>query len=117
MKTGIIRRIDDLGRVVIPKEIRHSLGIHEGDPLEIMVDGTKVIFELYLPNQEHADNVERLINHLEDNLINVFGKDRDKMIKAIDYLKDAYIELIDVPSNPKPHNTQILNTFLGDSER
>lgn len=36
--TGIVRRIDDLGRVVIPKEIRRSLGIREGDPLEIFTD-------------------------------------------------------------------------------
>ena len=36
--TGIVRRIDDLGRVVIPKEVRRSLRIHEGDPLEIFVD-------------------------------------------------------------------------------
>lgn len=36
--TGIIRRVDDLGRVVIPREIRKSLGIAEGDPLEIFVD-------------------------------------------------------------------------------
>lgn len=36
--TGIIRRVDDLGRVVIPKEIRKKLGIYEGDPLEIYTD-------------------------------------------------------------------------------
>lgn len=36
--TGIIRRVDDLGRVVIPKEIRKNCGIKEGDPLEIFVD-------------------------------------------------------------------------------
>jgi stage V sporulation protein T len=36
--TGIVRRIDDLGRVVIPKEIRRSLGIQEGDPLEISAE-------------------------------------------------------------------------------
>ena len=36
--TGIVRRIDDLGRVVIPKEIRRSMGITEGDPLELYVD-------------------------------------------------------------------------------
>ena len=47
--TGIIRRIDDLGRVVIPREIRRALRIHEGDPLEIYTDpreGT-VIFKKY----------------------------------------------------------------------
>lgn len=48
MKTGIIRRIDDLGRVAIPKEIRRKLNIKEGDPLEICLDGNKVIFELYV---------------------------------------------------------------------
>ena len=37
--TGIVRRIDDLGRVVIPKEIRRNLHIREGEPLEIFVDG------------------------------------------------------------------------------
>lgn len=37
-KIGIIRRIDDLGRVIIPKEIRRTFGIREGDPLELMVD-------------------------------------------------------------------------------
>ncbi len=38
--TGIVRRIDDLGRVVIPKEIRRSMGIREGDPLEMHIDET-----------------------------------------------------------------------------
>lgn len=36
--TGIVRRIDDLGRVIIPKEIRRTLGIRVGDPLEIFLD-------------------------------------------------------------------------------
>lgn len=45
--TGIIRRIDDLGRVVIPKEIRRTLKIREGDPLEIFVDRGAVIFQKY----------------------------------------------------------------------
>lgn len=45
--TGIIRRIDDLGRIVIPKEIRSHLNIHEGDPLEIYLDGDKVCFKKY----------------------------------------------------------------------
>ena len=46
--TGIVRRIDDLGRVVIPKEIRRSLNIKEGDPLEIFADGQGgVVFRKY----------------------------------------------------------------------
>lgn len=49
--TGIVRRIDDLGRVVIPKEIRRNLGIKEGDPLEISVDSARgmVAFTKYCP--------------------------------------------------------------------
>jgi AbrB family looped-hinge helix DNA binding protein len=42
MVAGIVRRIDDLGRVVIPKEIRRVLHINEGDPLEMHVEGNKV---------------------------------------------------------------------------
>nr|DAL46053.1 MAG TPA_asm: stage V sporulation protein T [Caudoviricetes sp.] len=43
--TGIIRRIDDLGRVVIPRDIRRSLKIHEGDPLEIFIENNGVCFQ------------------------------------------------------------------------
>lgn len=45
--TGIVRRIDDLGRVVIPKEIRRSLKIREGDPLEIFIENNGVYFQKY----------------------------------------------------------------------
>ena len=48
--TGIVRRIDDLGRVVIPKEIRRTMRIREGDPLEIYTDRDgEVIFKKYSP--------------------------------------------------------------------
>ena len=43
--TGIVRRVDDLGRVVIPKEIRRNLGIHEGDPLEISLHEDYICFK------------------------------------------------------------------------
>jgi AbrB family transcriptional regulator (stage V sporulation protein T) len=54
--TGIVRRIDDLGRVVIPKEIRRTMRIREGDPLEIYTekDG-EVIFKKYSPMGELSD--------------------------------------------------------------
>lgn len=45
--TGIIRRVDDLGRVVIPKEIRRTLKIKEGDPLEIYTEKDAVVFHKY----------------------------------------------------------------------
>ena len=48
--TGIIRRIDDLGHVVIPKEVRRTLRIEEGDPLEIFLENDAVVFKKYRPN-------------------------------------------------------------------
>ncbi len=54
--TGIVRRIDDLGRVVIPKEIRRTMRIREGDPLEIYTGtGGEVVFRKYSPIGELAD--------------------------------------------------------------
>ena len=48
--TGIVRRVDDLGRVVIPKEIRRTASIREGDPLEIFIDEDGgVVFRKYIP--------------------------------------------------------------------
>lgn len=58
--TGIVRRIDDLGRVVIPKEIRRTLRIREGDPLEIYTDAQGgVIFRKYSPVGELSSSAGR----------------------------------------------------------
>lgn len=65
--TGIIRRVDDLGRVVIPKEIRRTMGIKEGDPLEIYTERDAVVFKKYghdLVNE--ADNLlENVVCYLD----------------------------------------------------
>ncbi|MBN1192701.1 MAG: AbrB/MazE/SpoVT family DNA-binding domain-containing protein [Coriobacteriia bacterium] len=45
--TGIVRRVDDLGRIVIPMELRRTLGIRVKDPISISVDGEKIILEKY----------------------------------------------------------------------
>ena len=54
--TGIVRRIDDLGRVVIPKDIRYQLGIKEGEPLEIFFDGQMVGFKKVEHNRTLRDS-------------------------------------------------------------
>lgn len=48
--TGIIRNIDSLGRIVVPMELRRTLGIQEKDPMEIFVDGESIILQKYNPN-------------------------------------------------------------------
>ena len=58
--TGIVRRIDELGRIVIPKEIRRSLHIHEGDPIEIFTDEDGVVLKRYSRAKELGDLCEPL---------------------------------------------------------
>lgn len=88
MKTGIIRRIDDLGRVVIPKEIRHKLNIHEGDPLEICLDGDRLYLEKYIASYEYEKHILRLA----DRIINDSDL-TDKKSNAVALLKDACLML------------------------
>ena len=83
MKTRIIRRIDDIGRVVIPKEIRHKLNIKEGDPLEISIKGKKVCFERYIASCEYGEYLSDFINRImSDNATS-------ENLKAISLLEQA----------------------------
>lgn len=91
--TGIVRRIDDLGRVVIPKEIRRTLRIREGDPLEIFVDRDgEVILKKYSPigelgdfAKEYADSLHEAVGHIaciadRDNIIAVAGAPKKEFL-------------------------------------
>lgn len=91
--TGIVRRIDDLGRVVIPKEIRRTLRIREGDPLEIFVDREgEVILKKYSPigelgdfAKEYADSLNETIGHISmiadrDVIIAVAGANKREFL-------------------------------------
>jgi len=87
--TGIVRRIDDLGRVVIPKEIRRTLRIREGDPLEIFTDREgEVILKKYSPigeletfAKEYAEALASVIGH------GVIITDRDMIVAATGGIK------------------------------
>lgn len=100
--TGIVRRIDDLGRVVIPKEIRRTLRIREGDPLEIFVDRDgEVILKKYSPISELSDFAKEYAEALYDSLGNpVLICDRDTYIAVAggskkDYLNKNISELVE----------------------
>ena len=77
--TGIVRRIDDLGRVVIPKEIRRTMRIREGDPLEIYTNSDgEVIFKKYSAISEMSENavhVADIMNKIAGCPVVVFDKD------------------------------------------
>lgn len=82
--TGIVRRIDDLGRVVIPKEIRRTMRIREGDPLEIFTerDG-EVIFKKYSPMAELSDFAGQICESLHKTTGSTAAIcDRDNIIAA-----------------------------------
>lgn len=90
--TGIIRRIDELGRIVIPKEIRRTLRLHEGDPMELYVEKDSVVFKKYSPVGEIKD--------IADQFVDVLGRrinalviicDTDNVISASSYKRD-YLE-------------------------
>lgn len=65
--TGIVRRIDDLGRVVIPREIRKQFGIKECDPMEIFVDEDKIILKKY----DVSIGLSELVRKLNDEFFDI----------------------------------------------
>lgn len=66
--TGIIRRVDELGRVVIPIEIRNQFNIVEKDPIEIYVSGSSIVLKKFEPNCIFCGNTENLLTY-NDKLI------------------------------------------------
>lgn len=92
--TGIVRRIDDLGRVVIPKEIRRTLRIREGDPLEIFTDREGgVILKKYSPIGELSDFAREYAEALNTSIGNIVAIcDKDSIIAVSGGTKKEYYE-------------------------
>lgn len=92
--TGIVRRIDDLGRVVIPKEIRRTMRIREGDPLEIYTDNDgEVIFKKYSPIGELSPFAAQYADVLCKNVgFPVLICDRDHVVAAAGVSRKEYLE-------------------------
>ena len=92
--TGIVRRIDDLGRVVIPKEIRRTMRIREGDPLEIYTDREgEVIFKKYSPIGELTGFASQYAETMHKTCsLAVVITDRDAVIACSGISKKEYAE-------------------------
>jgi AbrB family transcriptional regulator (stage V sporulation protein T) len=126
--TGIVRRIDDLGRVVIPKEIRRTLRIREGDPLEIFVDREgEVILKKYSPigelgdfAKEYADSLYETTGHISmiadrDVIIAVAGANKREFLskpvgkaieRAIDERNTLVMNDLEAPEDENMHVIQ-----------
>lgn len=103
--TGIIRRVDDLGRIVIPKEIRRTLRIHEGDPMELCIHEGGVFLKKYSAMGEMIDYAKNFADSLfeetghvalicdKDNIVAVAGTSkRDFLNKPIWNLANSSME-------------------------
>lgn len=90
--TGVIRRIDDLGRVVIPKEIRKNLRIKEGDNLEIFVQNEEVILKKYSMMNKINDLAQELTDAIYTFMKHsIFITDTDSVVAGSGPLKKNYI--------------------------
>lgn len=144
--TGVVRRIDDLGRVVIPKEIRKTLRIKEGDPLEIFTDKEgEVILKKYSPigelsefASEYADTLAKTTGHIacitdKDTVIAVAGGSKkeyleqgisEELEKIMDY-KENYnskennnqsIPITKNDNNEKQKNSQVVYPIIAGGD-
>ena len=90
--TGVIRRIDDLGRIVIPKEIRKNLKIKEGDTLEIFIDGASIVLRKFSMMTDLVSTSNKLIS-IASNLIGkkVLITNNEKVIACTSNLERIYL--------------------------
>ena len=78
--TGIIRRVDDLGRIVLPKEVRRKAGIAEGTPMEIFVDSDRIVLKKYRTSEELM-NVVSALSETVDNSADDLGEEKVSAIR------------------------------------
>ena len=129
---GIIRRIDDLGRIVIPKELRKKLKINEGDEVQIYTQDDEVILKKHIPlnvNKELINSITKSFEKVveadfficnKEKIISVSNKRKNK-INDLEISKDLF-ELLDerkitlIDSNKKSINLLEKNTFMPKEE-
>ncbi|MDR0949247.1 MAG: stage V sporulation protein T [Lachnospiraceae bacterium] len=114
--TGIVRRIDDLGRIVIPKEIRRTLRIRESDPLEIFTDREgEIILKKYSPigemtsfAKQYAESLSQVSGHT------ALIADRDQFISVSGGYKNLMGRSISKALEDKVNNRELITASKGD---
>ncbi len=144
--TGVVRRIDDLGRIVIPKEIRKTLHIKEGDPLEIFTDREgQVILKKYSPIGElsefatgYAETLAKTTGHIacitdKDTIIAVAGGSKKEYleqalspeVESVMENKEVYtshenneisLPITQNDSKEKRHNAQVIYPIISEGD-
>lgn len=92
MKTGIIRRIDDLGRIVIPTEIRKQLKIKAGDPFELEIKEGSIVFSKYQEINDYNHRIQILKIFFGENNVHLYFNDADIPTSEENvFLVDSYV--------------------------
>lgn len=120
-RSGITRRIDELGRIVVPKEMRYNLGIREGEPLEIYIENNTIVIKKY-SQVENIKDISLNICEIVSDVCNVgiLISDREKIIASSSNLKELinfkleekYKQLID---NRESHVSEKIETAFNTS--
>ena len=144
--TGIVRRIDELGRVVIPKEIRRTLRIREGDPLEIFTDHDgEVVLKKYSPigeiaaiAKDYTDSLYRTLGHVacisdRDAVVSISGTSKKELMEkplsreveqifqnrqtsVMNLISGGKMVPITTEDKPDQYTAQIVAPILADGE-
>ena len=144
--TGVVRRIDDLGRIVIPKEIRKTLRIREGDPLEIFTDKEgEIILKKYSPIGElsefavqYAESLAKTTGHIacisdKDTIIAVSGAPKkeyleksisteverlmeDKMVWTSKNKDEKHIPVLLTDGEVSPYSSQVIYPIIAEGD-
>lgn len=103
--TGVVRRIDDLGRIVIPKEIRKTLRIKDGESLEIFLDTDNIILKKYSRFDEINDFYKNYVDFVQSAVgENIMITDNDKIVAVAGDLKKEFLN--------KPISKYVENAIL-----
>lgn len=93
--TGIVRKIDNLGRIVLPKELRYSLSVNAGDDFEILVDGDKIVLKRYSKINENKDKIIKLLNNVNNNIsFKILLIENNKFINSDILISDELKQLV-----------------------
>jgi AbrB family transcriptional regulator (stage V sporulation protein T) len=116
-ETGILRRIDDLGRIVIPKEIRKKLKIREGDNLDIFVEEEKIVLQKYSPIKDLGKLLEIMLYSLKStHNVSFIVTDLNKVIsssftgiKEDDLISERFIQTISKKEKVEINKSMVFN--------
>ena len=115
-QTGVVRKIDELGRIVLPKEIRRNLGIRDGENLEIFVEDNEIVLKKFSKMKDFKEIIENICKLVIDVYdLKLIVSDRDKVIfsnvSEVDVGFSLSSELINLIQNREVYKNKEIQVF------